>query len=56
MAACERCWDDAFIRHMATGESQADAYRFLVLVRNADPRELRKCEEYQQAQTRLRPS
>ena len=43
---CQRCWDDAWLRSRATPESQAEAYEYLVAVRNEDMDELRKCNEY----------
>ena len=46
MTACQRCWDDAWLRSRATPESQAEAYEYLVAVRNEDMGELRKCNEY----------
>lgn len=47
MTACERCWDDAFLRSRATPESQAEAYEHLLAVRTLDPEEMRKCREYE---------
>ena len=46
MTVCERCWDDAYLRSRATPESQAEAYEYLIAVRDRDPDELRKCNEY----------
>ena len=46
---CQRCWDDAHLRHLATGESQWDAYLYLCEVRAPDPAERRRCEEYQRS-------
>lgn len=44
--ACERCWDDAYWRSRATLESQAEAYEYLIAVRNLTPAERAKCEAY----------
>ena len=46
MSACERCWDDAFLRSRATPESQTEAYQYLIAVRDLDEAERRKCAEY----------
>jgi len=46
LTACERCWDDAYLRSRATPESQAEAYEYLIEVRNDDEAERRKCAEY----------
>lgn len=43
---CERCWDDAYLRSRATPESQAEAYEYLIAVRDQTPAERRKCEAY----------
>jgi hypothetical protein len=46
MSACQRCWDDAWLRSRYTPESQAEAYKRLIAARDATPTELRKCREY----------
>lgn len=46
MTACERCWDDAYLRSLATPTSQAEAYEYLVAVRKEDMTELAKCAAY----------
>lgn len=35
MAACEKCWSDAFSRSRLTGRSQAECYRELLTERDA---------------------
>jgi len=51
MTACERCWADAYLRSLATPESQAEAYEYLVAIRDLDEIERRKCAEYAEEHT-----
>ena len=42
---CPRCWEDAYLRHLATGDSQRDAYAYIAAVRQFDADEVIKCAE-----------
>lgn len=37
MAACEKCWGDAYYRHITTGKSQSDCYKELLREREHNP-------------------
>ena len=37
MTACEKCWGDAYLRHLVTGKDQADCYRELLTERKKAP-------------------
>jgi len=37
MSACEKCWEDAYLRMLTTGKSQADCYRELLDERRENP-------------------
>lgn len=42
MASCEKCWGDAYFRHITTGKDQADCYREILSERkdnHCTPRE-----------------
>jgi len=43
MAACEKCWSDAFVRMMRLGGSQTDHYGQLIKEREGNP-----CSEVEQ--------
>lgn len=43
MSACERCWEDAYLRMMALGGTQAEHYEHLRTIRDSDPEQRAKC-------------
>ena len=44
MSACEKCWEDAYLRSFGTGKSQAECYQELLYERTNKP-----CTPKQQA-------
>lgn len=44
MAACEKCWGDAYLRSLGCGKSQAECYEEILKERDDDP-----CTPEQQA-------
>ncbi len=37
MSCCEKCWDDAYYRHITTGKPQAECYLELLKERATTP-------------------